>query len=88
MPARPRVGHLCASPARSGITRRDAAGPTAAVALVLAGCLCLSGCGLLLGVPVELALALAEERSMDDAIDDLAIRLALNHVFLREHGEL
>ena len=68
---------------------RDGAGPLAPVALLVAGLLCLSGCGrLLLGIPAEVGVAAAEERSLDDAIDDLTIRLALNAVFLREDASL
>ena len=56
---------------------------------MVAGCLWLCGCErLLLAVPVEVGLAVAEERSVVDAIDDLTIRLALNDVFIREDARL
>ena len=68
---------------------RDGASRLAAAALVVTSCLWLCGCDrLLLGIPAEVGVAAAEERSLDDAIDDLTIRLALNAVFLREDASL
>ena len=68
---------------------RDGASRLASAALVVTGCLFLFGCDrLLVAAPVELGIAAAEERSLDDAIDDLTIRLALNAVFLREDASL
>ena len=55
----------------------------AAVLLSLAGC-----DRLLLTVPAELGTAQAEERSVGEVIDDLAIRIALNHIFFSEDDDL
>ena len=68
---------------------RDRARALAAAALVVAGCLWLCGCErLLLAVPVEVGMAVAEERTVVDAVDDLTIRLALNDAFIRENARL
>ena len=68
---------------------RRAPGALAAVALVAASLPSLAGCDrLLLTVPAELGAALAEERSVGEAIDDLTIRIALNHIFFSEDAEL
>lgn len=63
--------------------------PLAAAALMAVGCLWLCGCErLILAVPAEVGMAVVEERSVVDAIDDLTIRVALNDVFIREDAEL
>ena len=63
--------------------------PAAALALVLAGSLGLSGCGeLLLGAAATTGLAVAEERSVGDTIDDLTIRGELNHLFFQDDVQL
>ena len=68
---------------------RRAAGALAVVALMAAGLLSLAGCDrLLLTVPAELGTALAEERSVGEVIDDLTIRVALNHIFFSEDTDL
>ena len=51
--------------------------------------LSLAGCDrLLLTVPAQLGTALAEERSVGEVIDDLTIRIALNHIFFSEDADL
>ena len=68
---------------------RDRAGWKAAAALLVASCVCLIGCKqLLLAVPVEVGVALAEERSVNAVIDDMTIRIALNEIFLRDDTDL
>ena len=72
-----------------GRRTRRAPGAFAAVALVAAGLLSLAGCdGLLLTMPAELGTALAEERSVGEVIDDLTVRVSLNHIFFSEDAEL
>ena len=52
----------------------------AAGALMVPGWLCLCGCErLVLVVHVELGIAAAEERAVVDVIDDLTVRIALDH---------
>ena len=54
-----------------------------------AGLLSLAGCDrLLLTVPAKLGTTLAEERSVGGVIDDLTIRVALNHIFFNEDAYL
>ena len=68
---------------------RDRTRALAAAALTAAVCLWLGGCErLILAVPVEVGMAVAEERTVVGAIDDLTIRLALNDVFIREDARL
>ena len=65
------------------------AGPAVALALLLAGSLSLSGCAeLLVGAAATTGVAIAEERSVGDAVDDLTIRGELNHLFFRDDIEL
>ena len=65
------------------------AGPTVALVLLLAGSLSLSGCAeLLIGAAATTGVAIAEERSVGDAVDDLTIRAELNHLFFRDDVEL
>ena len=68
---------------------RRARGARAAVALLAAGLPSLAGCDrLLLTVPGKLGTTLAEERSVGGVIDDLTIRIALNHIFFGEDADL
>ena len=65
------------------------AGPAIAPALLLAGSLSLSGCAeLLIGAAATTGIAVAEERSVGDAVDDLTIRGELNHLFFQDDIEL
>ena len=65
------------------------AGPAVALALLLAGSLSLSGCAeLLIGAAATTGVAIAEERSVGDAVDDLTIRAELNHLFFQDDVEL
>lgn len=65
------------------------AGPAIALALLLAGSLSLSGCAeLLIGAAATTGIAVAEERSVGDAVDDLTIRGELNHLFFQDDIEL
>jgi osmotically-inducible protein OsmY len=65
------------------------AGPAAALALLLAGSLWLSGCAeVLLGAAATTGLTIAEERSVGGAVDDLTIRGELNHIFFQENIDL
>ena len=59
--------------------------PGIALALGLAGLLCLAGCGtpLVDGVTTA-ATELVKERSVGDAAEDLAIRTELNHLFFQD----
>lgn len=60
----------------------------AAAALALAG-LSLSGCGgLAAGAAARAGIAVVEERSVGDVIDDLTIRTELNHIFFDDDIEL
>ena len=64
-------------------------GPAVALVLLLAGSLSLSGCAeLLIGAAATTGVAIAEERSVGDAVDDLTIRAELNHLFFRDDVEL
>ena len=63
--------------------------PFAALVLLLAGSLPLSGCTeLIVGTAATTGVAIAEERSVGDAVDDLTIRAELNHLFFRDDVEL
>lgn len=65
------------------------AGPAVALVLLLAGSLSLSGCAeLLIGAAATTGVAIAEERSVGDAVDDLTVRAELNHLFFRDDVEL
>ncbi len=65
------------------------AGPAVALALLLAGSISLSGCAeLLIGAAATTGVAIAEERSVGDAVDDLTIRAELNHLFFQDDVEL
>ena len=65
------------------------AAPGVVLALLLVGCLFLSGCaGLLVGVAATAGLEIAKERSVGDAVDDLTIRTELNQLFFEENYEL
>ena len=64
-------------------------GPAVALVLLLAGSLSLSGCAeLLIGAAATTGVAIAEERSVGDAVDDLTIRAELNHLFFHDDVEL
>ena len=54
-----------------------------------AGSVSVAGCDrFLLTVPAQLGTVLAEERSVGEVIDDLTIRIALNHIFFSEDADL
>ena len=64
-------------------------GVFAGLSLLLIGSLALSGCAeLIVGAAATTGIAIAEERSVGDAVDDLTIRAELNHLFLQEDVEL
>ena len=61
----------------------------AALCLLVAGSLSLSGCTeLIVGTAAKTGIAIAEERSLGDAVDDLTIRAELNHLFFQEDIDL
>ena len=61
----------------------------AALSLLLIGSLTLSGCAeLLVGAAATTGIAIAEERSVGDAVDDLTIRAELNRLFFEDNVEL
>ena len=65
------------------------AGLAVALVLLLAGSLTLSACAeLVIGAATTTGVAIAEERSVGDAVDDLTIRAELNHLFFRDNVEL
>ncbi len=65
------------------------AGLAVALVLLLAGSLTLSACTeLVIGAATTTGVAIAEERSVGDAVDDLTIRAELNHLFFRDNVEL
>ena len=65
------------------------AGLFAALSLLLTGSLVLSGCTeLLVGAAATTGIAIAEERSVGDAVDDLTIRAELNRLFFEDNVEL
>ena len=56
---------------------------------MLAGSLSLSACTeLIVGAVATTGVAIAEERSVGDAVDDLTIRAELNHLFFQDNFEL
>lgn len=61
-----------------------------ALAVTALGCLSLPGCGggLVAGATARAGLAVVEERSVGDVIDDLTIRTELNHIFFDEDLDL
>ena len=63
--------------------------PAAAIALMLAGSLGLAGCTeFAVGTVATAGLAVAEERSVGDVIDDLTIRAQLNQIFFEDDVDL
>ena len=61
----------------------------AALSALLTGSLPLSGCTeLIVGTAATTGVAIAEERSVGDAVDDLTIRAELNHLFFQDDVEL
>ena len=65
------------------------AGLAAALALALAGPLSLTGCAeFLISAATTTGLAMAEERSLSHAVDDLGIQAELNHLFFQDDLEL
>ena len=65
------------------------AGPAAALALVIAGPLSLAGCAdAIVSAATTTGLAIAEERTVGDAVKDLSIQAELNHLFFQDDLEL
>ena len=65
------------------------AGPTAALALVLAAPLSLAGCAdVIIGAATTTGLAIAEERTVGNAVKDLTIQAELNHLFFQDDLDL
>ena len=65
------------------------AGPAATLALVLAGTLCLTGCAdVIIGAATTTGLAIAEERTVGNAVKDLTIQAELNHLFFQDDLDL
>ena len=65
------------------------AGPAAALVLALSGPLCLAGCAdVIVGAATTTGLAIAEERTVGDAVKDLTIQAELNHLFFQDDLEL
>ena len=63
--------------------------PAAALALLLAGPLCLTGCAdVLIGAATTTGLAIAEERTVGNAVKDLTIQAELNHLFFQDDLDL
>ena len=61
------------------------AGPAAALALLLAGPLSLTGCAeFVISAVTTTSLAMAEERTLGDAVEDLGIQAELNHLFFQD----
>ena len=61
------------------------AGPAAALALLLAGPLSLTGCAeFVISAVTTTSLAMAEERTVGDAVEDLATQAELNHLFFQD----
>ena len=88
---RPYRGHPVMTTAwyRIGIGGGRRAAPATMLALAMAACLCLSGCvEFLVGAAATTGLAVAEERSVGDAVDDLTIRTELNHLFFHDDIKL
>ncbi len=84
---RTRLSPLMARLARA--SRSPRLGLLMVSALLLAGSLALSGCaGLFLGAAATGGVAVAQERSVGDAVDDLTIRTQLNALFFEEDIDL
>ena len=65
------------------------AGRAAALALVLAASLSLAGCAdVIIGAATTTGLAVAEERTVGDAVKDLTIQAELNHLFFQDDLDL
>ena len=65
------------------------AGAAAALILVLAGPLCLTGCAdAIIGAATTTGLAIAEERTVGNAVKDLTIKAELNHLFFQDDIDL
>ena len=61
------------------------AGLGAGLVLALAGPLCLAGCAdVIVGAATTTGLAVAEERTVGDAVKDLTIQAELNHLFFQD----
>ena len=86
------VGAAVARIHRTGAARPRSwgrAGPAAALALLLAGPLCLASCAeFVLSAATTTGLAMAEERTVGDAVKDLTIQAELNHLFFQDDLEL
>jgi len=68
---------------------RRRVGSAAALALMVAGPLSLAGCAdVLLSAATTTGLAVAEERTVGDAVKDLTIQAELNHLFFQDDLEL
>ena len=92
---RPHRGHPLTALVRSwtgaagGVRARRRARQAAALALLMALPLGLSGCiEFFVGAAATTGLAIAEERSVGDAVDDLTIRAELNQLFFEKDIEL
>lgn len=60
-------------------------GLSAGLVLALAGPLCLAGCAdAIVGAATTTGLAVAEERTVGDAVNDLTIQAELNHLFFQD----
>ena len=71
--------------ARLGRRPSRRVGSFVALSALLAGSLALSGCTeLVFGTAATTGIAIAEERSVGDAVDDLTIRAELNHLFFQK----
>ena len=65
------------------------AGPAAALALALAAPLGLAGCAdVIIGAATTTGLAVAEERTVGNAVKDLTIQAELNHLFFQDDLDL
>ena len=91
---RPHRGHPLTAFVRlwignGGARARRRAGQAAALALLMAAPLSLSGCiEFFVGAAATAGLVIAEERSVGDAVDDLTIRAELNQVFFEDDIDL
>ena len=60
-------------------------GAAAALAVLLAAPLSFTGCAeFIVGAATTAGLAIAEERTVGDAVEDLSIQAELNHLFFRD----